>query len=493
MESKYYYEPFTAYIAGFIVPLVTGTLSAFSSALIIYIILRSQQKLSTTYHRIMALMSAFDIISSSFIALGTIMVPSDTIYEFAGPLLGTQATCKVQGWLIMFGLTGANALNACLSWYFVCRLVFRVNIHKMTRYVEPFMFIYTAIVAFLIPSFYLSADLIHPNAYDSFCTMAPYPKSCDQDFWYDWSCCTWEDGVLDKYYTYAIAVYIGIVVHFVLIVVGMSIILWGVNKNKHEIIALQLHENSLTPHEQREVPSLNIELHYEDGIKREHTLNDLQHSRVLIFQALMYIGAFFLTWVLNVLSGGFNITNIVMDGISSVLFPLQGFWNLLIFLYDKSYSIRNESDNGITFCQSIKHIMVAPEQISMVFVTNMSEIVGGVAEEQTETNQNVDEQPALDAVYEEISEIRAEVSRSVIHSSSGSSLKLFSSRVNVSLPDNTSAEDHKRMELSNTRSRFIKYKKERVNHTSNQIHGTNRSSEHGHEALDDEKRHATDD
>jgi hypothetical protein len=89
--------------------------------------------------------------------------------------------------------------------------------------------------------------------------------------------------------------------------------------------------------------------------------------------------------------------------------------------------------------------------------------------------------------------MRAEVSRSVIHSSSGSSSKLFSSRVNVSLPDNMSTEDHKRMELSNTRSRFIKYKKDRVIHTSDQVHGTNRSIDHGHEALDDEKRHATDD
>jgi hypothetical protein len=69
LENFYFYKPFAATFAGFILPLLSGTISACSSGLIIYIILRSQQKLSTTYHRIMAFMSAFDIISSIFIAL----------------------------------------------------------------------------------------------------------------------------------------------------------------------------------------------------------------------------------------------------------------------------------------------------------------------------------------------------------------------------------------------------------------------------------------
>ena len=97
-------EPFAATIAGFIVSMASGTLSACSSGLIIYIISRSQQKLTTTYHRIMALMSAFDIISSIWIPLGTIMMPSASVFKYAGPLLGNQVTCQIQGWLIVFGL-----------------------------------------------------------------------------------------------------------------------------------------------------------------------------------------------------------------------------------------------------------------------------------------------------------------------------------------------------------------------------------------------------
>jgi hypothetical protein len=127
LSSHNFYKPFTSSIAGFIVPMSTGLLSASSSGLIIYIISKSQQKLSTTYHRIMAFMSAFDIISSVFIALGTIMMPSDNIYKLGGPMLGNKITCQIQGWLVLFGIAGSASLNACLAWYFPLKIAFKMD------------------------------------------------------------------------------------------------------------------------------------------------------------------------------------------------------------------------------------------------------------------------------------------------------------------------------------------------------------------------------
>jgi hypothetical protein len=489
LESSYFYEPFTVNIAGFIVPMITGLLSACSSGLIIYIIIKSQQKLSTTYHRLMAFMSFFDIVSSVFIALGTIMLPSDTIYKIVGPMLGNGTTCKIQGWLIMFGLTGGTSLNACLAWYFVCRFAFRVSIHKMKRCIEPLMYGYTMIITLLIPSFFLAADLIHPNAYDCFCTIAPYPESCDEDKWYDWSHCTWKDGVVDDYFNFSSIAYIGIVIYFVLIVVGMCIILWIVKKNNCEIVTLMSNESSSTngsdEDQQREVPLPDIELNHDENTKREQTMIDLKHSRVLIFQALMYIFAFFLTWVLNVLSGGLNITNITMDAINSVLFPLQGFWNLLIFLYDKSYLIRQESkDEEISFWQMIKRVITTPEKNSTFSVTNISAVVGRT-EEQFGCKQ---EQPALDMVYEEISEMRGDLSRSAIKSSTESS-KLMLSWVDLSSSEDASVGDHKRMALSNIRSSFKKHMKN-DDMNSTEIQRSNMNNIDGHEIpYDDEGYH----
>ena len=169
LKSLHYYKPFTATLAGFIVPLITGIISACSSGLIIYIVLRSQEKLSTTYHRIMAFMSFFDIVSSIFIALGTIMVPSDNIFKFAGPMLGNDTTCKIQGWFILFAFAGGTSLNVSLSWYFVCKFAFKMSVHHIAKYIEPIMYTYTVALVFFVTSLYLAMDLIHSNAYDCFC------------------------------------------------------------------------------------------------------------------------------------------------------------------------------------------------------------------------------------------------------------------------------------------------------------------------------------
>ena len=96
--------------AGFIVPTITGILSTCCSVLILYAIYKSPHKLSTTYHRIMAMMSIFDILASVCIAFTTLPMPSDDIVRFAGPMLGNHVTCQIQGFIVIFGLAGGGSL-----------------------------------------------------------------------------------------------------------------------------------------------------------------------------------------------------------------------------------------------------------------------------------------------------------------------------------------------------------------------------------------------
>ena len=411
LKSLHYYKPFTATLAGFIVPLITGIISACSSGLIVYIVLRSQEKLGTTYHRIMAFMSFFDIVSSIFIALGTIMVPSDNIFKFAGPMLGNDTTCKIQGWFILFAFAGGTSLNVSLSWYFVCKFAFKMSVHHIAKYIEPIMYTYTVALVFFVPSLYLAMDLIHSNAYDCFCSFVPYPESCDEEQWYDWGKCTWEDGDVEKYFKYANVAYFVIVSHFVLIVFGMSIILWTLHKKKQEICDLMDAENETIEQVDRQADG-------ENG--RKMAMGNLHHSRVLIFQALMYIVAFFLTWILNFLSGELNIASMETDAINSVLFPLQGLWNLLIFLYDKSYLIRQESQDSLSFWQATKKIATSPAEVPVFSVTNIEEIV---------SKPSAQDDVIFD-VYDEASNLR--MGFSVVDSSVVDSSVLNLSRANLS-------------------------------------------------------------
>ena len=364
LESKFYYKPFAATVTGFIVPMVTGTLSACSSALIIYIISRSQQKLSTTYHRIMAFMSAFDIISSIFIALGTVMAPSDTIYKFAGPILGNKVTCQIQGWLVVFGLCGSTSLNACLTWYFVCSIVFKMDSIRMTHIIEPFMHVYALFLACYVPSFYLSNDLLNPNPYDSFCTVVPYPESCEDQTWYDWSNCTWSEASRKDLLHYKRVSTAVIGLQSALIVLGMSIIVWSVYKTDRKIKMRSSVSND-TDH------TLYPEIIH---LERENNIIDMKYSNAIKIQALLYIMAFVFTWLLTFFSGCFNVASFELDAINCILFPLQGFWNLIIFFYDKTYIIR-QSDCHMSFIDAAKQIVVSPSKIQSVLFYNLSAVL----------------------------------------------------------------------------------------------------------------------
>ena len=335
----------------------------------------------------MGLMSFFDIILSLLFALGTIMMPSDTFYKFAGPTLGNRATCQAQGWLIIFGIAGGTSLNASLSWYFVLKITFHAKASMISRIFEPIMYLYTIALAIAVPSFYLSKDLLNPNPYDIFCTIVPYPKSCDEEKWYDWNYCEWEENAISDFNTYVnVAVFI-LLFHFVSIVLGMSVILWTVFQNNRlmkALIASEVQSEHDTDSVQEENYNENEEFledasngHQDESRHEQSNMNhvkELKYSRVLIIQALMYIFAYFLTWFFNFLSGGFNIASFGMDAANYVLFPLQGFWNLFIFLYDKTYVIRR-SNNNTSFWTAAKEILFSPTDIPVVFMSNISTVI----------------------------------------------------------------------------------------------------------------------
>ena len=398
--------------------MVTGTLSASSSGLIIYIILRSQQKLSTTYHRIMALMSAFDIISSIFFALGTIMMPSDTMYKFAGPLLGNKVTCKIQGWLVVFGISGGTSLNACLAWYFVCSIAFKVDSITITKCIEPIMYTYVIFIALFVPSFYLAKDFLNPHPNDSFCTISPYPVSCDEEKWYDWNKCTWREGLIDDYFTSIVVAVVVVAFHFLLIVVGMSIILWTVNRNAQEINNLQQkcsnYENDRDEIVSEHNNNQNNDEHDRAKATNIEDMRNLKKTRVVIFQALMYIGAFILTWSFNFFSELFNIANYTLDACNSLIFPLQGLWNLLIFMFDKTYSIRRKNE-GVTFYQAVKRILSSPFDAPEMVFSNITHVMDtiepAVVMEQPQTSVVSDvDLSSIGSGYDGISDVRGNIS-----------------------------------------------------------------------------------
>ena len=115
------YEWFAWTCTGASSQMLLGFISTFSSALIIYVIFRSPVNLRSTFHRIMALLSVFDICLSSGFASGTFLIPESSI-PYSTPTMGTIGTCKAQGLMMGIGM-GLVDTTLCLAWYYVCRIL----------------------------------------------------------------------------------------------------------------------------------------------------------------------------------------------------------------------------------------------------------------------------------------------------------------------------------------------------------------------------------
>jgi hypothetical protein len=107
----------------------------------------------------------------------------------------------------------------------------------------------------------------------------------------------------------------------------------------------------------------------------ETLIKELRYSRVQVVQALMYIAAYFLTWVFMIvpmvvrLDPG-SLEMISLDVFKIILFPMQGFWNLVIFAYDKVYNIHQVNDS-LTHWQAIKSLLLYPEEIPEITLANV--------------------------------------------------------------------------------------------------------------------------
>ena len=79
--------------AGIILTAISGVLSTICSMITLNIIRLSNQRLTTTHHRIMAFMSVFDIMASVCMALTTLPMPSDEQDQCW--VIEQRARCKV--------------------------------------------------------------------------------------------------------------------------------------------------------------------------------------------------------------------------------------------------------------------------------------------------------------------------------------------------------------------------------------------------------------
>ena len=149
----------------------TATLSIISLITIIWMILCSHLKLSTTCHRMMFGLVFCNIFWSLFLTLSSIPIPKGT----SGVLyaIGNQATCNMQGIIGTFW-AASSSLNFCgLTGCFLLAIKFELSDEALRKYYEPFVHI--------LPFLYGLVGAIVTKIYTEFfvytnvCWIAPKP------------------------------------------------------------------------------------------------------------------------------------------------------------------------------------------------------------------------------------------------------------------------------------------------------------------------------
>ena len=117
-------------------PRATGIISFLSSAAIIWHILRSHKGLTTTYHRLVFGLSIADMATSSCFILNTILTPAELKYMIPYSI-GNIRTCSAQGFIISVGYEIVCLYNCSICFYYLAIIAFNKKDVFIQNKLEP--------------------------------------------------------------------------------------------------------------------------------------------------------------------------------------------------------------------------------------------------------------------------------------------------------------------------------------------------------------------
>jgi hypothetical protein len=124
---------------------------------------------------------------------------------------------------------------------------------------------------------------------------------------------------------------------------------------------------------------------------------ELRQSRIVVCQAFMYIAACWLTWFFYFISIVCDRPFYAADVLNAIFFPLQGFWNFFIFIYDKAYLVRHTDEECKTFWKAVKKILLRPDDTPTMMFVNVSALQSQTEQDEENKSAPSDNEPNLSA------------------------------------------------------------------------------------------------
>jgi len=258
---------------------VTGMSSILGSSLIIYMILSDRKrKLVRPYHRIMLLMSLFDVIQTMSMVVSYTAFPLES--HFLGAK-GNSCTCMAQSFCIVLGY-GVPLYNSCLNIYYVLTIRYNITSEQFAK-LEPILHVICILVPFSMA--------IILNMFDD---VAPLGLVCQPRG----KLSMWTIRLLFSYC-------------FMACITSMICICWTVTSQANKM------------------------RNYTSSARRSRVEDDRKKT---IKQAFLYSSAFILTYVFPLIGSAYTkgMADVPLPNTMTVLicifYPLQGFWNFVFYI-----------------------------------------------------------------------------------------------------------------------------------------------------------------
>ncbi len=351
---------------------VSGSLSFIGSTLIVIHIIRSHKRLSTIFHRLMLGLSIGDILSSFFsFVLGSSMVPREMSYWVVGAR-GNVTSCTIQGFVSEIGIYLSTYYNCSVCFYYFAIIKYSMKEDYIRIKLEPWFHVVPIAISLLRSLSLLATEGY--NTFGPFCTTLPNKTlvpHCHglpiEAMGFPPSEIPCERGMAsDEIWVLVIEVIV-VFTPPAVIVVTMLIMcktVWDIEKRARRYGVSTLRKNARQP--VRRVADMNDNENHDDSEANEENVSRIkrcfsacfirgegkshQHAPATSMKRtsgayqkrtmLCMAGAFGLAWALvwlpNLLLNFLGEAYFFQMGLLfSVMWPLQGVFNFLVFMLPK--------------------------------------------------------------------------------------------------------------------------------------------------------------
>jgi len=351
---------------------ISGCLSTVCSLIILYLIGRSNIGLSSVYHRLVCGMSISDALVSAAIAFGTLPLPKDMIYKFdPGWVSGNQTTCAVQGFLVTTFFPIGLMFLSMLSIYYILTIIYKKRDAELKNNRAFTLYLPIIGTAYMLvgPVWGLFAGSFNPTTYLTWCHFIAYPYYCQEDGMEHNKCLHGGNSSMLKIWAEMEVLLLNFLfIAAIIAVISVLIAVFRQERYIKEMHKIVYRNGRLETDGERKLASTKKRQTYIKALS-------VQCAAYIFSYLICYLTSCVFSYLISFFSGAAIIGEIGEQGwgmqyFRVLAFPLQGFFNLLIFVGHKAYD-KKVANQSLTTMQTIMNVFRENEE-EKHFISNIS-------------------------------------------------------------------------------------------------------------------------